>query len=323
MPQLALKIDVDTLRGTLEGVPPLISVLEKHQARATFLFSLGPDHTGRALKRVFRPGFLRKVFRTNVAANYGLKTLMYGVLLPGPDIGIRGASAMRAARDAGHEVGIHTWDHIRWQDYVARSDAAWTRREFVQAVERFKQVFGTDAKTFGAAGWQMNHHAFELEHEFHMHYASDTRGTCPFLPQLHGRVYAVPQLPTTLPTLDELVGVDGVTVDSVADRLLKLTAEHPPVHGHVYTLHAELEGMALMPVFDRLLAGWRAQGYDLVATETIAAGLDHKTLPMHCVVMGEVPGRSGTLALQGPRLESTEGIIRDLAAAIAHKPNHP
>ncbi|HEV7166280.1 MAG TPA: polysaccharide deacetylase family protein [Gammaproteobacteria bacterium] len=303
MPQLALKIDVDTLRGTLEGVPPLEAMLQKHKAQATFLFSLGPDNTGRALRRVFRPGFLKKAFRTNVAGNYGLKTLMYGVLIPGPDIGKKGAAAMRAVRDAGYEVGIHTWDHIRWQDFVARRDAAWTRHEFVQAVERFREVFGTEPKTFGAAGWQMNFDAFELEHEFHLRYASDTRGSHPFLPEMRGRVFSVPQIPTTLPTLDELVGVNGVTVENVAEHLLKLTEKNPPEHGHVYTLHAELEGMALSPVFEKLLSGWRAQGYELIATETIAAGLDRKTLPMHTVVMGELPGRSGTLALQATACE--------------------
>ena len=55
---LALKIDVDTLRGTQVGVPALVTLLKKYQAGATFLFSLGPDHTGRAIKRVFRKGFL-------------------------------------------------------------------------------------------------------------------------------------------------------------------------------------------------------------------------------------------------------------------------
>ena len=298
---LALKIDVDTLRGTREGVPPLIEILKKHGAQATFLFSLGPDNTGRALKRIFRRGFLKKVFRTDVAGNYGLKTLMYGVLLPGPDIGKHAAASMRAARDAGFEVGIHTWDHIRWQDYVAGQDEAWTRRDFDKAVARFVEVFGTAPTTFGAAGWQMNAHAFELEAQHHMDYASDTRGTHPFMPEMHGRVFAVPQLPTTLPTLDELVGVNGVTVENVAEHLLKLTEKEPPIHGHVYTLHAELEGMALLPVFEKLLAGWKAQGYELVATRDIAAKLDRKSLPINTVRMEEIPGRSGTLALQaGP-----------------------
>ena len=43
--------------------------------------------TGRALRRVFRPGFLSKVKRTSVISHYGIKTLMYGTLLPGPHIG--------------------------------------------------------------------------------------------------------------------------------------------------------------------------------------------------------------------------------------------
>ena len=84
MGRIALKIDVDTLRGTREGVPNLARMLDRARARATFLFSLGPDHTGWALRRVFRPGFLKKVSRTSVVEHYGVKTLMYGVLLPGP-----------------------------------------------------------------------------------------------------------------------------------------------------------------------------------------------------------------------------------------------
>jgi len=78
--KLALKIDVDTYRGTREGVPRLVEILQSHNAQATFFFSLGPDHTGRAIKRVFRPGFLGKVSRTSVVKHYGIKTLLYGTL---------------------------------------------------------------------------------------------------------------------------------------------------------------------------------------------------------------------------------------------------
>ncbi len=138
---LALKIDVDTLRGTREGVPTLVTLLRKHGADATFLFSLGPDHTGRAIKRVFRRGFVGKVRRTSVVRHYGVKTLCYGTLLPGPDIGRRAADVMRATRDAGFEVGIHCWDHVRWQDGVAAADAEWTRAEMQRACDRFTDIF--------------------------------------------------------------------------------------------------------------------------------------------------------------------------------------
>ena len=297
-PLLALKIDVDTERGTRIGVPRLVDALRRHGAGATFLFSLGPDHTGRALKRVFRPGFLQKVSRTSVVEHYGLRTLLNGTLLPGPDIGRRHATLMRSVRDAGFETGIHTWDHIKWQDYVARRDAAWTEREMRKAVERYAEVFGEAAHTHGAAGWQMNAPAYRLTQRLGFRYASDGRGTHPFLPVCDGAVIDCPQLPTTLPTLDELIGIGDLTPDNVHAHLLRLTNE-PPATGHVYTLHAELEGQKFLPIFERLLAGWKVQGYRLVAMADYYASLSHP-LPRHAALLGEIAGRSGTLALQGP-----------------------
>jgi len=294
---LALKVDVDTLRGTREGVPPLVAALKRAQADATFLFSLGPDHTGRALRRVFRPGFFGKVSRTSVLEHYGLKTLMYGTLLPGPDIGRTAADDMRRVRDAGFEVGIHCWDHTTWQDFVVRRDPAWTRQQMQRAVERFGEVFGSAPQVHGAAGWQMNDAALALEQEMGFIYASDTRGASPFVPLLGRTRSTCPQLPTTLPTLDELIGIDGNTVENVADTLLRQTRDISS--HHVFTLHAELEGMKLRPIFERLLQGWRAQGYDLVSTRTLFDSLDTSSLPAVRVQSGSVAGRSGTLAVQG------------------------
>jgi undecaprenyl phosphate-alpha-L-ara4FN deformylase len=300
---LALKIDVDTYRGTRDGVPHLVDQLKKHDAGATFLFSLGPDHTGRAIKRVFRKGFLKKVRRTSVVSHYGIGTLLYGTLLPGPDIGGRCADVMRNVQSQGFEVGIHTYDHVRWQDHVAQRDAPWTRREIERARTRFKDIFGADARVHGAAGWQMNRHAYRLTQLLGFGYCSDTRGTHPFVPVYHAEVVACPQLPTTLPTLDELIGTDGIDVHNVVDHLLKLSRDMPPT-GHVYTLHAELEGMKLAPVFELLLQGWRGLGYRLVSLGDYFDALPDKNLPRHEVITGSIPGRSGTLALQGPEFLS-------------------
>ena len=296
--KLALKVDVDTYRGTKRGVPRLVELLKKHGAGATFLFSLGPDHTGRAIKRVFRSGFVRKVSRISVISHYGLRTLLYGTLLPGPDIGRRCANVMRSVRDAGFEVGIHTWDHVKWQDGVAGADAQWTERQMRLARKRFEEIFREPARSHGAAGWQLNVHALRLTQRLGFDYCSDTRGTCPFIPVWRAEIVACPQLPTTLPTLDELIGKDRIKANNVAAHLLRLTRE-PPAAGHVYTLHAELEGGKLAPAFEELLVGWKSQGYELVSLRAVAEKLDLKRLPRHEVAIGEFPGRSGTLALQG------------------------
>jgi undecaprenyl phosphate-alpha-L-ara4FN deformylase len=295
--QIALKVDVDTLRGTRDGVPALLRLFDQHRVRATFLFSLGPDHTGRALRRVFRPGFLSKVRRTSVASHYGLKTLMYGTLLPGPHIGRRTGHIMREVAAAGHEVGIHCYDHIRWQDFVANRDADWTRREMQRAVAAFQEVFGRDADVIGAAGWQINSHVLALEEEFGFRYASDVRGESAFYPLMDGVTSSCLQIPSTLPTLDELIGRNDITAANVHEVVFE-GSRKPLPDGHVYTLHAELEGMALSPVMQRLLVDWQSAGDQLGTLRDVYTSLDRTAVPTREVVWGEVAGRSGVLAVQ-------------------------
>lgn len=304
-PLMVLKIDVDTYRGTREGVPNLVRMLTRHAAGATFLFALGPDHTGWAMRRALRPGFFQKVSRTSVVEHYGIKTLMYGVLLPGPDIGARAAAEMRAVRDAGFECGIHTWDHVLWQDKVRAKDAAWTGRMMAKSEQRYAQVFGQPPHTHGAAGWQMNGHAFARHDSAGYRYASDGRACLredgalrdPAAGPYRYQGLDCIQMPTTLPTLDELLGreIDGTVIDddNIAAHLLALTARNR--RDHVYTLHAELEGQKLAPIFEQLLTGWKAQGYRLASMAQYHEKIAGAPLPEYPVQWGTLPGRSGQL----------------------------
>ncbi|HET9107819.1 MAG TPA: polysaccharide deacetylase family protein [Steroidobacteraceae bacterium] len=296
MGTIALKIDVDTYRGTREGVPRLAAALERAGARATFLFSLGPDHTGRAIKRVFRRGFLGKVRRTSVTRHYGVRTLMYGVLLPGPHIARRCADTLREIARRGFEVGVHTYDHIKWQDGVARASEPWTRRQIVLAREEFIRVFDRPPQAHGAAGWQVNEAVPALERELGFRYASDTRGTGPFVPVVAGKEIAVPQLPTTLPTLDELIGREDLDGIDPIEHLLELTAAGKD---QIFTLHAELEGGTYLEGFERLLQAWRGRGFHLTDLGSYAQTLELERLPRCPIVSGTVAGRSGNLAIQG------------------------
>ena len=298
MARIALKIDVDTDRGTLEGVPRLMGLFERLDVKATFLFSLGPDHTGRAVKRAFRRGFMGKVRRTSVLKHYGLKTLLYGTVLPGPHIGRRRGSIMRNVGSHGFEVGVHTYDHVKWQDTVARASEPWTRRELTLARDEFARIFSRQPAVHGAAGWQVNRHVPQLELELGFQYASDGRGTGPFLPVANGVAVNIPQMPTTLPTLDELIGRPDLEGVDPIEHLFRLT-DGPVGRDHVYTLHAELEGNTYLAAFERLLRGWRERGAALIDLAAYAASLSIAELPRCEMVEGTVEGRSGTLACQG------------------------
>jgi hypothetical protein len=69
----------------------------------------------------------------------------------------------------------------------------------------------------------------------------------------------------------------------------------------VFTLHAELEGMRLLGAFESLLVQWRAAGAALTRMAGIYEHAMRRPLPHRRVVLGEVAGRSGLLAVQAPR----------------------
>jgi peptidoglycan/xylan/chitin deacetylase (PgdA/CDA1 family) len=265
--QLGLRIVVATAPGAMRRAPRLVALLRRHGASATFYFNLGPHRLHR--------------------------------WLPGRGVAARAADAMRAVRDAGFEVGLHGWDCVRWRDRVPRGDFAWTERALRRACAAFEQLFGEPPRTHAAPGWQMNRHAFRLTQRLGFDYASDTRGAAPFIPIVEAELVACPQIPTTLPTLRELIGTDGTRRSNVHERILAATAP-PSGPGHVFTLVAERDAGRYLAACDRLLEGWRALGLEIVALRALAQSLDAKALAHHVVAAAPAPGGRGTVAAQGP-----------------------
>lgn len=293
---LAIKVDVDTERGTRLGVPALLELFSELGIRATFLFALGPDNTGRALRRVFRPGFFGKVVRTSVLSTYGLRTLLNGVLWPGPHIGRRHEALLRSVRAAGHEVGIHCYDHVRWQDGLARMSLPEVREEFGRARQEFQRIFGVPAPTAGAAGWQADAHSLEVYDEAGLEYASDARGSAAFYPRVAGRVFRTLQIPTTLPTLDELLGRPEFPESELVNHYL---SQLQTGRLNVLTAHAEIEGMSKRDLFADFLRRAAHSGARFVCLDEIAQVLRAAATVQVCdLVQGTVDGRSGTLAVQ-------------------------
>ena len=135
---------------------------------------------------------------------------------------------------------------------MAGADAAWTRTEFERGMEAFERVFG-----FAAAVARRRRLANQRARPRaragirFASYASDTRGGRRSFRCSQPASSPCLQIPTTLPTFDELLGRDGIDESNIADALFRLSAASAPEPLQVFTLHAELEGMRLHELSSR------------------------------------------------------------------------
>ena len=285
---VGLRIEVHTFAGTRDGLAPLVDLLKAHEAGATFLFTLGPDGSGRQIRRHLLERLLRRE-RSALLQSYSKRALLHGWLLPTPNIARRCAEAMRVVRDMGFEVGIHAYDRAGWEALALHADGAWTRREMERARSAFREVFGEEANVHGAPGWRMNRNAFRLTQQLGFGYGSDTRGVDPFVPVWQAELIACRQLPTSLPTLDEVMRLGNGSAESAAEVILARSADTAG-GGHVYTLRVEMEGMRHVRVFEHMLQVWQGRGDRLLCLADYFEELPHKNLRRHEVGIDTLPG---------------------------------
>ncbi len=291
--QIGLRIDVDTLRGTREGVPALCRSLAGHSARATFFFSVGPDNMGRHLWRLVRPRFLLKMLRSRAAGLYGWDILLRGVFAPGPLIGAYAGHCLRLAADGGHEMGFHAWDHHAWQMGVERMTLEAIRAVMSRGLERMAELVGSPPICAAAPGWRSTATALLAQDSFAFQFASDCRGTSVFYPVVAGRTLKTVQVPVTLPTYDEIIGRNGIDDSNYNAHLLGLLSAR---RLNVLTIHAEVEGIARRALFEDFLRQAAACGIKFVSLGSLVP--ERKSLPATGVGHGVIPGREGWVALQ-------------------------
>jgi undecaprenyl phosphate-alpha-L-ara4FN deformylase len=296
-------------------VPRLLDLFAKEGVKATFFFSLGPDTSGKAIKRIFRKGFVKKVLSASPAASYGLKTMLYGTLLPAPDIGGREETVarMREAAKAGHAVGIHAWDHIDWHDHLQRMS-----REEIEVVvgkehARFLEIFGAPAAFQAAPGWTATPLSVEVQEAHGILATSDTRGGGPFhAVRADGTPSRVLEIPSTLPTLDELLALplpgDGSQAEKACKFLRMKVGEAKALH--VHSIHTEIEGATSFAApFASLLAAWKSDGTSFITFEelcrplltagTLAGnGREQIEIPVRALGWTTLPGRATPVATQ-------------------------
>jgi peptidoglycan/xylan/chitin deacetylase (PgdA/CDA1 family) len=300
---VALKVDVDTHQGLRECVPRLLRALKEAQVTATFFVAMGPDNSGRAIVRILRnPGFLKKMRRTNAVAMYGLRTVLSGTLLPARPIALAFPDTVRAIALAGCEVGVHGYDHVLWQDRLDEIGDGGIRSEIEEAFEAFRAVTGEAAQCFAAPGWRTSAAALAVLDTIGVAYRSDTRGIMPYRCAIGDEIFFTPEIPTTLPTMDEVMGPKLESREAIVSFYLDRVSSTVL---NVHTIHAETEGLGQLETFVALLGALKERGARFLQLREVATTLDRSALPICEVVRATFPGRAGWISAQGPARAST------------------
>jgi undecaprenyl phosphate-alpha-L-ara4FN deformylase len=291
--KVGLRIDVDTFRGTKLGAPALCALLAGQGVKATFFFSVGPDNMGRHVWRLLRPAFFAKMLRTRATALYGWDILLKGTLWPGPVIGKKLEGVIRATADAGHEVGLHAWDHHAWQSRLDRMDVAAIHRTLSKGVELLTRILGRPPACSAAPAWKANDLVLREKTKFAFVYNSDCRGESIFYPLVGGETLPQPQVPVTLPTYDEIMGRRGISYSKFNEFMFSLLR---PGKLNVLTVHAEVEGIQALDLFHRFLNMAEHKGVSLVPLNELLG--DHPPAAPSAVVPKAIAGREGWVACQ-------------------------
>lgn len=248
--RVGLRVCVNTLYGALEGVPNLLRLFNEYQIQASFFFAMGPDNSGRVFsKNAMQPWLEERPFQRRLRDFFRVP----------PQLSHKAAQIMRSVAADGHEIGLLGYDRVGWIKKCAFADENWTQTYIALAVEEFEAVLHQPPKTFAAAGWQVNPFLFFLEQELGLEYASDTRGKSVFFPVLQDMKSTCPQIPTTLPTLSGMLGVEGVTRENVHEYLYA-ESQYVLPNGHIYSLDAEMEGIGYLPLMEKLVVMWKGFG---------------------------------------------------------------
>ena len=290
--QVGLRIDVDTFRGTQRGVPRLLEIFAREHIHATFFFSVGPDNMGRHLWRLLKPSFLLKMLRSNAASLYGWDILLAGTFWPGRQIGKQLGDVIKATQAAGHEVGLHAWDHHKWQKQVEHMSGAQSHAEIQKGFDQLCAITAARPSCSAAAGWKCTEQVLLEKQAFGFRYNSDCRGRSIFRPVVNHQTCA-PQIPVTLPTYDEVIGRNGISNENYNATLLDMIK---PGQLNVLTIHAEVEGIVCAQLFEDFLKQARQRHIEFVPLCELLPPLDQ--IPAGRVELGTLPGREGTMCLQ-------------------------
>ena len=279
---LAFRAEVSSLEGALNGVPQILDLLKQYSIKASFILSLGPDFSDSLFKGAVSRTLLRGFSSSNIEKE--------------------AEDNLLAIADDGHEVGVSPYDPGGWRSKGAYGDMHYTRDAMEHSLAAFQRLFGRAPRLHGATGWQVNPNLFTLEQSFGFSYASDVRGKTLFFPSLQNVTSLCLQIPTTLPTFDEMLKRDDVGEHNV-DQYLFAESQRVLPHGEVFSINADDVARGLLPALERLIVMWKGSQWEFHTFARLVDGLDKSRLKRHRVGWAQVEGLDQHVAMQSLPLE--------------------
>ncbi|WP_135607108.1 deacylase [Solemya velesiana gill symbiont] len=254
----------------------MLKLFEQHGVKASFQLSLGPDYSSHPLKIL--PWYLLSC-------------------VPAAKIGEQAKEQLKSILQESHEIGIGPFLPASWRRNAAYADEVFTRNDLMQSLEAFQHLFDSPPSFFGAVDWQVNPHLLKLEEELGFNHACDVRGKMAFLPSLQDVSSGCIQIPTTLPTINELLANPSVNEHNVHEFLFAVSQRVLP-NGEVFCVNAEQEGIERLVIMERIIVMWKGSQWEFKTLGELVQSIGNDKPPWHQVGWAEVAGHAGHVAMQ-------------------------
>lgn len=289
--KIAFRIDVDTYRGMVNGVPRLLESFAKHDVTGTFFVVMGPDTMGQHIKRFKHKNYFKRILRINpfkLMKNYGLASFLYGTILPGKKIGEGNPDILRDIQRLGHEVGIHSYNHAEWADHYLEMTAEQFHNQFQTAISICQEILGAKPQASAAPNWRCTETSLAVQDQLSFLYASDMRGQFPFLPCVNGTQFTTLQIPQNLPASHEVLQQKRVARNEVIQTILNQATEHY----NIITIHDWFEGMSESWIVDEAIQRIQDRGMQIVRMFDMAQEIltDRASIPVCAYQQRPIPG---------------------------------
>jgi peptidoglycan/xylan/chitin deacetylase (PgdA/CDA1 family) len=265
----SVRFDVDTHRCVREGMPALAALGKRLDAPFTFFVNMGRAVSRRAaLARRSSPASATAE-KLSARRKLGWKSWLAAATM-NPEVGAGAPDVIVAARELGHEIGLHGGrNHALWQLEAPQWSAERVAAEIDAVLPQLERLLGATPPGFASPGWSTHPALPSLLAARGFRYLADLHGPgddagAGVLPVVRTRLAGEPGGVAYLEHL-RATGMDDAAVEQRFEEDLERAGSHAVMYDHPY-----FAGVHELRLVARVIEIARVRGYEVVPVETVA-----------------------------------------------------